>query len=449
MIAQLCLAALVGISCSDPPRGPSQETEAGARKPAAPAWPGWRGPLATGEAPGATPPTVWSEEHNVRWKTELPGHGLSSPVVWGEHLFLTTAIPVGDRLEPRPETAPGAHDNVTVTRRHQFVALCVRRADGKIVWQRTLKEELPHEGGHDSGSYASASPVVDGSHVFAWFGSRGLFCLDHDGDVLWQADLGDMQSKHGHGEGASPALHGDVLVVNWDHEGQSFVVAFDKATGEERWRKERDEATSWATPIVAQVDGKPQLIVSATERIRGYDLETGAEIWNCAGLSHNVVASPVYADGVLYAASSYEKQAFIALNLSGARGDLSTSDRVLWYQRRNTPYVPSPLLYRGSLYFLNHYQGVLSRIVAATGERPQRPMRLARVENVYASPVAAAGRIYVTDMDGTTAVLAAGPDPKVLAVNQLDDSFSASAALVGGDLYLRGDRFLYCVAEED
>lgn len=439
MIPHLSLSVLVALAAGSH----AEET------PAAPTWPSWRGPLATGEAPDATPPTIWSEERNVRWKTELPGHGLSTPVVWGERLFLTTAIPVGERLEPRPETAPGAHDNVLVSRRWQFVALCVRRSDGELLWQRVLRECLPREGGHESGSYASASPVVDAEHVFAHFGSSGLFCLDHDGDVVWEADLGDMQSKHGHGEGASPALFGDTLVVNWDHEGPSFVVALDKATGGERWRKERDEPTSWATPIVAVVDGKPQAIVSGTDRIRGYDLATGAEIWSCGGLSHNVVASPVYAAGVLYAASSYEKQAFIAIRITGARGDLSESDRILWYQRRNTPYVPSPLLYDGALYSLHHYQGVLSRIVAATGERPERPMRLPGIENVYASPVAAAGRIYVTDMDGTTAVLAAGPEPEVLAVNQLDDGFSASAALVGGELYLRGERFLYCIAQAE
>ena len=310
-----------------------------------------------------------------------------------------------------------------------------------------MKEELPHEGGHDTGSYASASPVTDGEHVFAFFGSSGLFCLDLDGNVFWEADLGDMQTKHGHGEGASPVLFGETLVVNWDHEGDSFIVALDKRTGEERWRAGRDEVTSWATPIVVESGSRAQVVVSGTERIRGYDLATGKVLWSCGGLSHNVVASPVFEDGVLYAASSYEKQAMIAVRIDGAEGDVSLTDRVLWYRRKNTPYVPSPLLVGDSLYILHHYQGVLAHIDKHTGKEVHRSRRLQGIDHVYASPVAAAGRVYITDLDGTTIVLAHGDDPQVLAVNQLDDSFSASAVPVDGELFLRGDRFLYCISE--
>ncbi|REJ90736.1 MAG: hypothetical protein DWQ34_16680, partial [Planctomycetota bacterium] len=216
-------------------------------------WPNWRGPLSTGEAPQADPPTEWNESKNIRWKTALPGLGHSSPVVWDDRIFVTTAVPVGDALPPRPSKAPGAHDNLPVTHQQQFVVLAADRENGAIVWQRSVGELLPHETWHVSGSAASASPVTDGEHVFAFFGSYGLSCLDLEGTVVWQKDLGDMLVKHGHGEGASPALHDETLVVNWDHEGDSFLVAFDKRTGEERWRVPRDEVTSWATPIgVAQ-----------------------------------------------------------------------------------------------------------------------------------------------------------------------------------------------------
>jgi len=295
---------------------------------------------------------------------------------------------------------------------------------------------------------ASASPVTDGELVFAFFGSRGLYCLNRDGELVWKSDLGHMATKHGHGEGSSPALYGDTLVVNWDHEGQSFVVAFDKSTGNERWRVLRDELTSWATPVVVEVGGRDQVIVSGTNRIRGYDLGTGEVIWSCGGLSHNIVATPIAADGILYAGSSYGTRALLAIKLEGATGDITGSDQVAWTHHRNTPYVPSPLLYDDSLYFLKHYQGILSRLNTRTGAAPAGPIRLEGIYNVYASPVGASNRIYITDLDGTTLVLDHSPTPKVLARNKLNDSFSASAAIVGDAVYLRGEDHLYCLASD-
>ena len=280
-------------------------------------WPQWRGPNSTGVAPHADPPIEWSEDHNLRWKTALPGRGHSTPIVWDDLVFVCAAIPYGPRLDPRPETAPGAHDNLPVTRRHRFVVIGLRRSDGEIVWQREVSEALPHEGGHYTGSLASHSPVTDGQHVWAFFGSRGLYCLDFQGRIQWKTAFGDMLTKHGHGEGASPALYGDTLVINWDHRGQSFVVALDKRTGKQRWRVERDEVTSWATPIIVEQEGRPQLIVSGTDRVRAYDLENGAVIWECGGLSANVVASPVAGNGMVFAASSYDTRALLAIRLDG------------------------------------------------------------------------------------------------------------------------------------
>jgi len=261
--------------------------------------------------------------------------------------------------------------------------------------------------------------------------------------------LGDMLVKHGHGEGASPALFGDTLIVNWDHEGDSFVVALDKNTGKQRWRQARDEPTSWASPIIAEVNGKPQAIVSGTSAIRGYDLSTGEVVWHCGGLSNNVVATPVYAKGVLYAGSSYEIQSMLALSLKGAKGDLAGTDHVLWQLRRRTPYVPSPLYYREHLYFLRHYQAILTRLKGKTGEEPSGPFRLPGILNLYASPVAAAGRIYLTDQQGATLVLSADENPEPLALNRLDDSFNASAAIIGDSIILRGRKLLYRVAESE
>jgi len=196
-------------------------------------WPQWRGPLATGVAPQADPPVEWSETENVRWKTELPGEGHSTPIVWDDRIFLTAAVPTGPPLAPRYSGRPGAHDNAPITRRHQFVVLALRRNDGEILWRRTVRETVPHEGGHRTASHASNSPVTDGERVYAFFGLQGLYCLDaEEGEVLWSRDFGRMHTKHGHGEGASPALHGETLIVNWDHEGQSFIAALDKRSGE-------------------------------------------------------------------------------------------------------------------------------------------------------------------------------------------------------------------------
>jgi len=412
-------------------------------------WPQWRGPLATGEAPHADPPVHWSEEQNVRWKVALPGRGHSSPVVWDERIFVTIAVPFDEPLEPRMSGVDGAHDNLPVTSRHEFRVLAIDRSNGEIAWDTSVKRALPHEGGHVTASLASASPITDGERVFAFFGSYGLYALDTKGERIWQQDFGRMQTKHGHGEGASPALYGDTLIVNWDHEGPSFLVALDARTGEERWRVGRDEVTSWSTPLIVEHGGHAQVVVSGSKRVRAYALDSGRVLWECGGLSRNIVASPLHADGVVYVGSSYEKQAMLAIRLAGARGDLTTSKNLAWMRRRSTPYVPSPLLYRGGLYFLHHYQNTLSRVVAETGTEPTGPFRLRGIGNVYASPVAAAGRIYITDLAGRTLVLGDGDEPEILAVNRLDDGFSASAALAGSEIFLRGERFLYCLAESD
>jgi outer membrane protein assembly factor BamB len=413
-------------------------------------WGQWRGPESTGVAPLGDPPLHWNEEdgENLRWKTAIPGRGHSTPIVWNDRVFLTTAIPFGEALPPRPSTAPGNHDNLPVTHRHKFVALAIDRGSGKIVWQKTLREALPTEQGHHTGSLASNSPATDGEHVFAFFGSFGLYCLDFTGEVVWEADFGPMNSLHGHGEGSTPALYKDTLIVNWDHEGKSFIVALNKRTGKERWKVERTEVTSWASPIVIEHEGRPQVIVSGTSRIRGYDLESGKVLWECGGLSSNIVASPVYGKGMVFAGSSYDKRALLAIRLDGASGDITDTKQVAWRRLRGTPYVPSPLLYDGGLYFLTHYQGILSRVDARSGEDRPGAIRLEGVTNIYSSPVAAAGRVYVTDLEGTTAVISGGEAPRVVSRNKLSEPISASAAIAGREFFLRGDKHLYCLAEE-
>ena len=409
-------------------------------------WGQWRGPLATGAAPKADPPVEWSETKNIRWKTKLPGLGHSSPVVWGNLVFVTTAENTGMKKPFTGVTPDGAHNNMDPESDYQFAVLAIDRQTGALVWRRTVTTLQPHESTHESATWASNSPVTDGEHVIAFFGSNGLYCLDTGGRLVWKKDFGDMQVKHGHGEGASPALHGETVVVNWDHEGQSFIVALGKRTGEELWRQPRDEVTSWATPIVATHNGQAQVVVSGTRRVRGYDLKTGSVIWEVGGLPGNIVASPVSGAGMVFAAGSYEKQTLLAIRLAGAQGELTGTKQIAWQKNRSTPYVPSPLLYDGWLYYLRHYQGVLSRVNASTGEEATGPFRLGSLFNIYSSPVAAAGRIYVTDRNGKTLVLSSDSEPNALALNELDDRFSASAVLAGDAMFLRGESYLYCIS---
>ena len=408
-------------------------------------WPQWRGPLGTGAAPRADPPVAWSEDHGVRFKTRLPGLGHSTPIVWGDRVFLSAAVPHGAELEAPAEHDHGAHHNLPASRRLKFVVLAVDRGSGEILWQTTVRDEQPHEGTHETGSWASNSAVTDGEHVWAFFGSRGLHCLDFAGAVVWRKDFGDMRTRHGHGEGSSPALHGDTVVVNWDHQGESFVVAVDKRSGEQRWRVARDEITSWSTPLVVDHGAGAQVIVSATGRVRSYDLATGRVVWDVGGLSRNVVASPVAADGLVVVGGSYDWQKMLAIRLEGARGDLAGTEAIVWSRDRHAPYVPSPLAYEGRLYFLKHSQALLMALDLATGEELYGPLRIRGLHNVFASPVAAGGRVYVASREGVTAVIRAGPEPELLAINRLDDTFSASPAVVGGELFLRGQEYLYCL----
>lgn len=412
------------------------------------AWPSWRGPLANGVAPFAQPPLTWSETNHVRWKLPLPGKGHSSPIAIGDRVFLQTAIPIGDPLPPVFDKAPGTHDNVGVTHRHQFALLAVSRTNGSILWQKVLRESFPHEGGHATGSLSSHSPTTDGERVYAFFGSQGLYCLSVAGDLIWQKDLGRMNTLHAHGEGSSPVLSGDTLILCWDHEGDSFLYAFDKRTGELRWKVPRNETTSWATPLVVEHEGRRQVVVSATRRVRGYDLETGRQLWECAGLTDNVVSSPVHYQGLIIAGNSYYQQAMLAIRLDGAAGDLTGTERVAWRLNRLTPYVSSPLLYDDTLYFLRHNQNILSRLDPLTGKPRGEPLRLDGIRDfLFSSPVGAAGRIYLTGRDGVTLVLRHDRENATLAVNRLDDVFSATAAPIDRELYLRGERFLYCLAE--
>ena len=418
-------------------------------------WPQWRGPLLSGVAPKADPPLEWSETKNVAWKVEIPGKGSATPVVWGNHIFVLTAVPSEARSAPAPATEPEPPAGASGRRgprgiqpeyAQRFTILAFDRKDGTVSWQRVLREELPHEGTHMTGTWASSSAVTDGERVYAYFGSRGLYALDRAGELLWEKDLGDMTIKRGFGEGSSPALHDGRLVINWDHEGDSFIVALDAKTGDELWRKSRDEPTSWATPLVVERDGKAQVVTSATNRVRSYDLTDGALLWEASGMTANAIPTPVFSDGLLYLTSGFRGNALLAVRLADARGDITGTPAIAWSYDRDTPYVPSPLLYEGQLYLLKSNDGILSAFDARTGERSYVE-RIDGVPNVYASPIGATGRVYVAGREGAVAVIRSGPEFELLAVNELDDGFDASPVAVDGELYLRG-KHLYRISED-
>jgi outer membrane protein assembly factor BamB len=421
-----------------------------------PAWPQWRGPLGTGEAPGGDPPSTWSEKENVRWKVPVPGRGASTPIVWGDTIYLQTAVPTGELKDTKQsftvdfqktgENIYKGQSYVQSRQDHAFQLLALDRATGATRWTRTVRVEQPKEGRHPTNTWASASPATDGEHIVAFFGSRGLYALDMTGTVLWEKDFGEMDTRNGWGEGASPALHGNRVVLTWDHEGSSFIVVLDKATGREIWRRDREEPTTWATPLVVRVAGRTQVITNGTRRVRSYDLESGEVIWEGPGLTFNSIPSPVFGDGIAYLTSGFQGSALLAVDLASARGTVANGSGLLWSRDRDTPYVASPLLYRGSLYVFKHLSGILTVLDSKTGAVQHGPARLLDVPDIYASPVAANGRIYIAGRDGAIVVLKHGAPPEPLAVNRLDDGFDASPAIVGDELYLRGRKSLYRIS---
>jgi len=421
-------------------------------------WSNWRGPNGNGLAPNCNPPTEWSEDKNVRWKIDLPGLGCSSPIVFRDRLYVTTAVPTGKAGKPAaqpPEEGGRRRRRGRRGRRgrnpttvHEFVVLAINRKNGKVVWQKAINKTVPHEGAHNTASQASNSPLTDGEHIYALFGSRGLHCLDMTGKVKWSKDFGKMRTRNQFGEGSSPALYGDTLVINWDHEGDSWIAAFRKSDGKQIWKKKRDEVTTWCTPLITPVGGRQQVIVTGSGASRGYDLKTGKVIWSCEGMVSNCIPTPIHVDGLVYLMSGHRGACLQAIKVKGAKGDITDSKKhVVWEHRQGTSYTPSGLVYGGRIYFLRSNQGTLSCLDATTGKVHYEGKRLGGIRSVYSSPVGASGRVYITGREGVTKVIKLGDEFEELASNSLDDSFDATAAVVGNELYLRGRKHLYCIAK--
>jgi outer membrane protein assembly factor BamB len=415
-------------------------------------WHQWRGPLANGSAPHGKPPVKWDKNTNIKWKAELPGPGSATPIVWGNLVFVVTAVDTGREAASADIPKANAHfDKKTQppTTYHQFIVLALDRQTGAVRWKQVAAEAVPHEGHHDTHSYAAYSPTTDGKFLYVSFGTFGLFCYDLDGKLQWKrTDLPRLETRLGWGEGGSLVVHGDALIVSRDQEGPSCLYVLDKRSGETRWKAERDELTTWNTPLVVDYKGRTQIIVTATKFIRSYDLADGRVLWQCGGLTVNCIPSSVRFEDSVICMSGYKGAAAFRIPLD-ATGDVSGSDKLIWSYKRGTPYVPSPLLVGDRLYFTQTNEPLLTCLNAKTGEIIVDRERLRALRILYASPVEAAGRIYVTDREGTTMVLQHGEKLNVLSVNRLDEPIDASPAVAGKQLFLRGTKHVYCIESSE
>jgi outer membrane protein assembly factor BamB len=408
-------------------------------------WPQWRGPLGTGVAPASGAPVRFSATEGVRWRTAIPGRGNSSPVVWEDLVFVTTAVPV----EERPQGGDRPRRRRPSLLEHEFRLLALRRGDGTVAWSSTATVATPHEGYHRTmSSYANPSPVTNGRQVYAFFGSRGLYAFDFDGEPLWQRDFDVQMQTYGQfGEAASPALHGDTLVVVFDHQGQSFIEAVDSSSGATRWKRLRDEDTSWSSPYVVEHGGRALVVASGGNHVTAYELTTGDAVWRASGMTPNPIPTPVAGGGLLFAASGSTERHVLAIDLD-ARTDGAAA--IVWRLDKAAPYNPSPLLWDEQLYLvrdggMNAGTSRLSLLNARTGEAHYLQERLPGSYSVKASPVGAAGHVYLATEEGDVLVIRRSPDFEVVAANPMGEPFIASPAIAHDQLYLRGRTHLFAI----
>ena len=413
-----------------------------------PHWAQWRGPDGLGIAKDAAVPLEWSATKNVVWSAEIPGRGHSSPVVWGDRIFLTTAIegdvvpgakPVKHLMEGQDFQHP---DGVGADRKHTLEVLALDAKTGKILWQKAAWQGTPYDTRHKRGSFASPTPVTDGTLLYAYFGAEGLYVYDFKGELKWSWKSGGIAS-FGVGVGTSPVLYDKLVILQCDEDNgeKSFIVGLDKKTGKEAWRVARHVEVSWATPILVTSGGRHELVTAGNQAIIGYDPATGRELWRTKGLESNAVPSPVAGDGVVVLSAGYPAKIALAMRPGGS-GD--ASDRVLWRYDKGTAYVPSPILVDGLLYLVTD-KGLVSCLDAKTGKVHYEGGRPPSGTSFMASPVAVAGHLLMSSMDGDTIVLKAGTAHQVVRANSLGEPIAASPAVAGGRIYIRGEHHLFAI----
>jgi len=408
-------------------------------------WPGWRGPSANGISALKNLPSSWSKDQHVVWKSAVPGRGHSSPVIWGNRIFLTTdiegdvlpgAAPVKHKLEGQPFRHP---DSVSGNHKHTLKVLCFDAGSGKQIWERTAYEGAVFDDIHRFNTYASPTTVTDGKFVYAYFESQGLYKYDYEGSLLWKMSLGGIATL-GVGTGVSPVLFEDKILILADQdEGEaSFLAAISAADGKIVWKTARKEAITWTTPVIVESGKQPALIAAALEDVVAYDPRTGKELWRTEGLENNSVHTPVFGHGMVYVTSGYPKKKTMAIRLDPAKGQ----ERVAWKYDKGTGYIPSPILYGDYLYIMTG-AGLLTCLDAVTGEPKYDGKRFPQPGQFTGAPVAFDGKLLITSNDGDTYVVKAGPEFEVLATNSLGEPVYASLALAGDSVFIRSASSLF------
>ncbi len=414
-------------------------------------WPGWRGPGGLGIASQqAKIPTDWSAE-KILWKTPIEGSGHSSPVIWENRIFLTSAIE-GDVIEGKtaPDHTFGGQpfkhpQSEGGNKAHTMKVMAVDAASGKLLWSDTVHEGPVYDDRHQRNTYASPTQAVDGERVYSYFGAEGVFAHTLEGELAWSKDLGDIRSV-GLGVASSPVVVGDVVIIQADEDSgdASFIVALERSTGEQVWRREREVQVSWTTPLVHEREGVTQLITVGYELAIAYDPATGRELWKAKGLDSNAIHAPMIIDDMMILTSGYPNKVIFAMPL-GVEGDQSAADLAKWRYNKGTAYMPSNVLYDGLLYLTND-NGVLTCLDARTGELVYEGGRSPAGGRYAASLIAAGGHILMVNQDGDGTIVKAGKEFEVVATPSIDEPVWATPAVIGSTLYLRGTTHLYAIA---
>lgn len=418
-------------------------------------WPQFRGAESLGSSDDPRLPDRWSASENVRWKQDIPGRGWSSPVVWGNRVFVTTVVNRGQTEKPAKGLYLGGERPEPPDSIHEWRVLCVDLNDGQILWNQLVHEGVPESSIHVKNTFASETPVTDGERVYAYFGNVGVYCLTVDGQPVWSERWPVYKTNSGWGTGASPILCEDKLLILNDNEESSFLAALDKRTGRELWRTPRSDKSGWATPYIWHNDQRTEIVTSGDGRIRSYDLN-GRVLWELGNMSHNAIPTPFAKDGLLYVTSGHVlgRNKPLAAVRPGASGDISLEDKqtsndyVAWCQKTAAPYNPTPVLYDGRVYVLLD-GGFFACFDAKSGEIIYSKKRIPNGKAFTASPFAYNGKIFCLNEDGVTFVLAAGDQFEILHTNPLaeDDMCLACPAIAGGKLLIRSAARLYCIEQ--
>ncbi len=419
-------------------------------------WPQFRGPGSRGISDNAQLPDHWSAIEKVAWKRDIPGHAWSSPIVWGEHVFLLTAVTSGETEAPKKGLYLGGERPNAPRPDHQWKMLCLDLKSGAIRWERIIHQGPPPEPVHLKNTFASQTPATDGTRVYALVGNVGVFALDFDGRTVWSAPIQPQKTRYGWGPAASPVLYRDRLFLVNDNDEHSYLLALDKTTGKELWRTDRDEKSNWSTPHVWQNEQRTEIVTAGTGAVRSYDLE-GKLLWWLKGMSSITIATPYADEGLLYVSSGFivDKTRPIYAIRPDASGDISlppgqtNNASIAWCQPLAAPYNPSTLVYDRRLYVL-YDRGELSAFDARTGAPLYTREKLPNGQHFTTSPWACNGRIFCLNEDGIAYVVRAGDKFELLRTNKLaeDDMCMATPALAGERLLIRTAVRLYCIANK-